>query len=64
LEEGRANDFDRLYDLIFSINWKKYINENSPILVKGTTIKSTLTSTPAIQKITKKAIVDKLTNKS
>jgi putative N6-adenine-specific DNA methylase len=64
LEEGRANDFDRLYDLIFSINWKKYINDNSPILVKGTTIKSTLTSTPAIQKITKKAIVDKLTNRS
>lgn len=64
LNEGNARNFDELYDLVFSINLKKYINDNNPILVKATTIKSVLTSTPAIQKITKKAIVDKLTNKS
>ena len=64
LNEWKARNFDELYDLVFQTNLKKYIEENHPILVKATTIKSSLTSTPAIQKITKKAIVDKLTNKS
>lgn len=64
LNEWSAHNFDELYDLVFQTNLKKYIEENHPILVKATAIKSTLTSTPAIQKITKKAIVDKLTNKS
>jgi putative N6-adenine-specific DNA methylase len=32
--------------------------------VKATSLKSNLSSTPAIQKITKKAIVDKMTSKS
>lgn len=64
LNEWKARNFDELYDLVFQTNLKKYIEENHPILVKATSIKSSLTSTPAIQKITKKAIVDKLTNKS
>lgn len=64
INEWTTNNFDELYDLVFQINLKKYIQENHPILVKATSIKSELSSTPAIQKITKKAIVDKLTNKS
>lgn len=63
-EAEHTQNFDDLYDLTFGVNWKKYINERSPILVKATSIKSGLSSTPAIQKIVKKAIVDKLTGKS
>lgn len=59
-----TNTFDKLYDLTYDINWKRYIEKDFPVLVKATSIKSSLTSTPAIQKIVKKAIVDKLTNKS
>jgi len=53
-----------LYDLVSRIDWKKYISQNTPILVKATSIKSQLSSTPAIQKIVKKSIVDVLTNRS
>lgn len=63
-EAKKVDNFDKLYDLVFSINWKKYINRYYPVVVKATSLKSTLSSTPAIQKITKKAIVDKMTNKS
>lgn len=65
LNEGKNIDnFDKLYDLVSNVNWKKYINRYYPVVVKATSIKSALASTPAIQKITKKAIVDKMTNKS
>jgi len=65
LNEGENIDnFDKLYSLVYDVNWKNYINRYYPVITKGTSIKSLLTSTPAIQKITKKAIVDRMTNKS
>lgn len=63
-EAKKVDNFDKLYDLVYSINWKKYINRYYPVITKATSVKSVLESTPAIQKITKKAIVDKMTNKS
>ena len=57
-----VDNFDILFDLVYSIDWQKYINKNHPIITKATTIKSTLTSTPVLQSITKKAIVKKLNN--
>jgi len=63
-EAKNVDNFDKLYDLVYDINWKNYINKNYPVIVKATSIKSNLSSTPAIQKITKKAIVDKMTSKS
>ncbi len=63
-KKNYVDNFDKLFDLIYSINWKKYIDKNFPIYSKATSIKSSLTSTPAIQKITKKAIVEKLTSRS
>lgn len=63
-KQNYVDNFDKLFDLIYSINWKKYIDKNFPIYSKATSIKSSLTSTPAIQKITKKAIVEKLTSRS
>ncbi len=59
-----VDNFDKLYDLVSAIDWKKYIQTNFPIVTKATSLKSLINSTPAIQKIAKKAIVDKLTNKS
>jgi len=63
-EKENLSTFDELYNLIFNISWKKYLQKDFPILTKATSIKSTLTSTPALQKITKKAIIDSYTNKS
>jgi 23S rRNA G2445 N2-methylase RlmL len=50
--------------LVSSINFKKYFHHNYPIIVKVKSINSKLDSTPAIQKITKKSIIDKITDKS
>lgn len=63
-ESEDINTFDKLYDLCYSIDWKNYLTRYYPVIVKATSIKSTLSSTPAIQKIIKKSIVDKVTGKS
>ena len=63
-EESWIDDFDKLYDLIRDINLKKYFHHNYPIIVKSKSIKSKLDSTPAIQKISKKSIIDNITDKS
>jgi len=60
----KIDDFDKLYDLFWKINFKKYFHHNYPIIIKAKTIKSKLESEPAIQKISKKAIIDNLTDKS
>ncbi len=63
-EWKNIDTFDKLYDLVYNTDWKKYLNNPYPIVTKATSIKSIISSTPTIQKITKKAIVDKVTNKS
>lgn len=63
-ESEKIDDFDKLYDLFQKINFKKYFHHNYPIIIKAKTIKSKLESEPAIQKISKKAIIDNLTDKS
>lgn len=63
-ESENIDDFDKLYDLIQTIDFKKYFHHNYPIVVKTKSIKSDLDSVPAIQKIWKKSIIDTLNNKS
>ena len=63
-EEKNIDNFDKLYDLVSKIDFKKFFQDNYPIIVKVKSISSKLDSTPAIQKITKKSIIDKLTNKT
>lgn len=63
-EQDNVTDFDTLYDMVADIMWKKFHKQNYPIIIKASSIRSELTSTPTIQKITKKAIVDNLTGKS
>lgn len=63
-EKEKITDFDNLFDLVSTINWKNYIKKNHPIIVKTSTIRSELSSAPAIQKITKKAIINSINNNS
>lgn len=59
LAQHITSDFNALFDLVKTIDWKDYI-QNNPIIVTAMTKKSLLTSTPTIQSITKKSIVKKL----
>jgi len=63
-EWENIDTFDKLYDLIYQINFKKYINKDFRILLKAKSIGSELTAVPSIQKISKKAIIDSITWKS
>ncbi|MFA5917288.1 MAG: class I SAM-dependent RNA methyltransferase [Candidatus Gracilibacteria bacterium] len=59
-KKDSIDSFDKLFELIQSIDWKYFIVEENPIIVNATSISSQLESVPGIQKIGKKAIVDKL----
>ncbi len=66
IEFARAeniNTFDKLYNLIWEIDWKNIVTDENPVVVNATSKSSTLESVPAIQKIGKKSIVDKITAK-
>ena len=59
-EEENIEDFNDLYGLVNTIDFKKLIPESSPIIVKATSLRSELHHTPTLQSITKKSIIDKL----
>lgn len=61
LAKKQVKTFDNLYDAVFFIDWSKYAWKSSRIIVDAVSIKSTLTSIPSIQKISKKSIVSKIT---
>ena len=63
-ERENIDNFDKLYDEIFNINLKNIYKKNFSIIIKVKSIKSKLNSIPAIQKISKKAFIDNITNKS
>ncbi|MDD2515949.1 MAG: class I SAM-dependent RNA methyltransferase [Candidatus Gracilibacteria bacterium] len=58
LAKKRITNFDMLFDLIKSIDWKHYVPENNPITVNAVSVKSGLESIPSIQSVSKKAIVE------
>ncbi len=62
VEEENIEDFDDLYGLVNTINFKDLIPNNSPIIVKATSLRSELHHTPTLQSITKKAIIDRMLN--
>jgi len=64
LSEWKVASFDDLYNLINIFNYKSIYKKNFFILVKAKSINSLLSSEPSIQKISKKAIIDNITNKS
>ncbi|MEI6118171.1 MAG: THUMP domain-containing protein [bacterium] len=61
LAQHITSDFNQLFDLISTIDWKTYVQGN-PINVTAITKQSMLSSTPTIQSIVKKSIVKNILN--
>jgi putative N6-adenine-specific DNA methylase len=61
--EFKADNFDDLFDQVKAMNWGDIIPEKGKFVVNGKSLKSKLTSVPALQKIVKKAIVNNLKEK-
>lgn len=60
----KAYSFDELFEKTKAVEWENYIPENGKFWVtKATSVKSKLFSTSDIQRIVKKAIVERLKNK-
>jgi 23S rRNA (guanine2445-N2)-methyltransferase / 23S rRNA (guanine2069-N7)-methyltransferase len=62
LEVGNfeAADFDQLYEQTYDLPWDAWLRPDSSFPVNGRSVKSQLTSVPAVQRTVKKAIVEKL----
>ena len=58
--EFPAADFDALFETVRGIPWGSILPVDAAFPVTGRSIKSTLTSVPAVQRSTKRAIVDAL----
>ena len=57
------DDFDVIYDAVRSISWEDLAPEEAAFLVQARSVKSTITSLPALQRTVKKAIVTRLCQK-
>ena len=58
-----ASTFDELYEGTRALPWDEWIGKNDAFPVSGHSIKSTLTSIPACQKIVNRAVVDRLSER-
>ncbi len=54
--EFPARTFDELFDHVTALNWSDWLPEDANFPVDGKSVKSTLTSVPAVQGVVKKAI--------
>lgn len=55
-------DFDALFETTRSLPWERWIAKDSEFPVNGRSVKSRLSSVPAVQRTVKKAIVERLLN--
>ena len=55
------NDFDVLFDAVRAIEWENWAPRDASFYVEGRSVRSQITSVPALQRTVKKAIVDRLT---
>ncbi len=60
LGEVRAETFDELFEGVRALPWEMWIGKTDAFPVKGHSIRSALTSVPALQSIIKRAIVSRL----
>ena len=60
LDQFECVDFDCLFEVTKQLDWMQWLSTDAMIHVTGSSVKSQLTSVPAIQRTTKKAIVDSL----
>lgn len=58
--EFKARTFEALFDQTYALNWEDFIPMDGEFPVAGKSIKSQLSSVPAVQRIVKKAISKKL----
>lgn len=61
-KSNQIDSFDKLFELIYDIDWKNIIWKWQKIITTWESIKSKLSSVPTIQSISKKAIIKKLQN--
>ncbi|GAB4386601.1 MAG: bifunctional 23S rRNA (guanine(2069)-N(7))-methyltransferase RlmK/23S rRNA (guanine(2445)-N(2))-methyltransferase RlmL [Phycisphaerales bacterium] len=55
-----ARDFDALFEGVRSLPWERWMAEDAAFPVSGRSVRSALSSVPAVQRTTKKAIVERL----
>ncbi len=55
-----GNDFDTLFDAVQEISWEQWMPSNAKVLVEGRSVRSMITSVPALQRTVKKGIVNRL----
>ncbi len=60
LDEFKALDFDAIFDHTKSLPWEDWIAPHSAFNVRGRSVRSQLSSVPALQRTVKKAIVERL----
>ncbi|MDO5725747.1 MAG: class I SAM-dependent RNA methyltransferase [Tissierellia bacterium] len=65
IELGRfeAKTFEELFDKVYDIDWPQILTEDAKFLVNGRSVKSKLFSISDCQRITEKAIIEKLKTK-
>ncbi|MEF2175926.1 MAG: hypothetical protein V3575_05615 [Candidatus Absconditabacteria bacterium] len=61
VKTGFVNEFEDLFQLITKVEWSQYINNGQGFVVQATSVKSQLSSVPAIQSVSQKAIMTQLT---
>lgn len=55
-----APDFDALFETTYEVPWEEWIGPEDAFPVSGRSVRSTLSSVPAVQRTVKKAIVERL----
>jgi len=60
LEQAKITDFNSLFNVVYSIDWKKYIPKNFKVNINPHIVKSQLSHIPSVQSISQKAIIKKL----
>ncbi len=61
--EFKATDFDQLFDNVVKMDWNVLISRDGNFIINGKSVKSKLSSVPAVQRITEKAIITNLQKK-
>lgn len=63
IAEFSAGNFDELFDGVYNIPWEEIVNPNGQFIVDGKSKESALFAISACQKIVKKAIINRLSDK-
>ena len=60
MAEFKALEFEELFQQVKGISWEEWIPKDGHFVVNGSSVKSKLSSVPAIQSVAEKAIVNRL----